>query len=114
MSNVVLYQLRALVGFVLGCCFVLTPHVVESATTNSATLSWDPNSEADLAGYYIYQGTTSGSYGTSVDVGHITTHTASNLQAGLTYYFAVAAYDFSGNESLPSLEKRLLISPPPD
>ena len=104
MSNVVLYQLRALVRFVLGCCFVLTPHVVESATTPSVTLSWDPNSEADLAGYNFYQGTTSGSYGPSVDIGNITTHTASNLQAGLTYYFAVTAYDFSGNESLPSGE----------
>ena len=110
MSNVVLYQLRALVGFVLGCCFVLTPHVVESATTNSATLSWDPNSEANLAGYHVYQGTTSGSYGLAVDAGNTTIYTAQNLQAGLTYYWATTAYDSSGNESPPSNEVSLLIS----
>ena len=109
-SNVVLYQLRALVGFVLGCCFVLTPHVVESATTNSATLSWDPNSEANLAGYHVYQGTTSGSYGLAVDAGNTTIYTAQNLQAGLTYYWATTAYDSSGNESPPSNEVSLLIS----
>ncbi len=52
----------------------------------------------------MYQGTTSGSYGPSIDVGKVTTYTASNLQASLTYYFAITAYDTSGNESLPSNE----------
>jgi hypothetical protein len=38
------------------------------------TLAWDPNTETDLAGYKFYQGTTSGSFGPSVDVGNNTTH----------------------------------------
>ncbi len=95
---------KTLGGFVLAGCLFLTPNLLHAATMNSATFSWAPNSESDLAGYNFFQGTTSGSYGPSVDVGNRTTHTALNLQAGLTYYFAVTAYDTSGNESLPSLE----------
>ncbi len=64
----------------------------------SASLSWDANSESDLSGYKVYFGSASGSYGTPVDVGNATTHTLSGLSDG-TYYFAVTAYDSSGNES---------------
>jgi len=95
---------KTLTGFGLWCCLFLLPTAVHSATTNSATLQWAGNSESDLAGYKVYQGTTVGSYGLSSDVGMVTTHTASNLQAGLTYYFAITAYDASGNESPPSNE----------
>ena len=34
-----------------------------AARTANATVTWNPNTEADLAGYRIYVGTTSGSYG---------------------------------------------------
>ncbi len=95
---------KTLTGFGLWCCLFLIPTAVQSATTNSATLQWAANSESDLAGYKMYQGTTSGSYGLSADVGKVTTYTASNLQTGLTYYFSLTAYDTSGNESLPSIE----------
>jgi hypothetical protein len=91
-------------GFVLGCCLVFIPPVVQSASANSATLQWAANSESDLAGYKVYQGTTAGSYGPAIDAGNGTTYIASNLQPGLTYYFAVTAHDTSGNESPPSDE----------
>jgi fibronectin type 3 domain-containing protein len=104
---------KILAGFILGGCLLLTPNLVPAATTDSATLSWTANSESDLAGYNVYQGTTSGSYGPAIDVGNTTIYTAQNLQAGLTYYFATTAYDSSGNESLPSIEVSTLISAPP-
>ena len=47
---------KVFVGFVLGCCLILTPNIVHPAPTNSATLSWVANSESDLAGYKVYQG----------------------------------------------------------
>jgi len=61
-------------------------------------LSWNPNAEPDLAGYRIYYGNSSRNYDYVFDVGDVTEY-----QLGLsfedTYYFAVTAYDTSGNES---------------
>jgi hypothetical protein len=74
------------------------------AASNSVMLQWVANSEPDLAGYKVYQGTTPGSYGSAVEVGNTTVYNAQNLKSGLTYYFAVAAHDTSGNESAPSIE----------
>ena len=95
---------KILAGFALGCCLVFIPPVVQSASANSATLQWAANSESDLAGYKVYQGNTAGSYGPAIDAGNTTNYIASNLQPGLTYYYAVTAYDISGNESPPSDE----------
>jgi hypothetical protein len=62
------------------------------------TLAWNANAESDLAGYRLNYGTTSGIYFTSKDVGNTTEYTVTGLQEGLTYYFAVTAYDLSNNE----------------
>jgi len=106
MSNVCTVTLipKILGGFVLGCCLGFIPSVVQSATANSATVQWAANSDSDIAGYKVYQGTRAGSYGPSLDVKNVTTYTVSNLQAGLTHFFAITAYDLSGNESYPSTE----------
>ncbi|ULA67165.1 MAG: Fibronectin type-III domain-containing protein [Nitrospira sp.] len=80
------------------------PPTKSVTTTTTATLSWMPNTDSDLAGYKVYMGTSSGLYGTPVDVGNVTTYTAGNLTVGTTYYFTVTAYDQSKNESLHSSE----------
>ncbi len=90
-------------AFFIFVCGIILPTIVYSAT-NSITVQWAVNSESDLAGYHVYQGTDSGSYGPPIDVGNTTTYTAGNLQSGLTYYYAVTAYDTAGNESPPSTE----------
>ncbi len=72
--------------------------------TTTATLSWAPNTDSDLAGYKVYVGTSSGAYGIPLDVGNVTSYTIGNLTAGTTYYFAVTAYDQSKNESVYSSE----------
>ncbi|BCA54708.1 hypothetical protein W02_18480 [Nitrospira sp. KM1] len=73
--------------------------------TSSATVEWEPVAAGDLAGYKLYQSTSSGSQGSIVS-GNIspssTRYTVGNLQVGATYYFVVTAYDTSGNESTPS------------
>ncbi|HEY5593629.1 MAG TPA: fibronectin type III domain-containing protein, partial [Nitrospiria bacterium] len=74
-----------------------------------AVLSWDPNSEPDLAGYKVYYGTAPGSYGTPIDVGNQTAYTVMGLGYG-TYYFAVKAYDATGNQSGYSNEVTKIIS----
>ncbi len=65
----------------------------------NVTVSWDANTESDLAGYNVYIGESTGNYTGVVDVGNATEFTWNNLNAGNTYYFAVTAYDFAGNES---------------
>ncbi|MEE4263248.1 MAG: fibronectin type III domain-containing protein, partial [Desulfobacteraceae bacterium] len=68
------------------------------------TLAWDRSQEPNIAGYRVYYGTTSRHYTTMRSAGNNTTCTISNLEPGLTYYFAVTAYDTSGNESAYSQE----------
>ncbi len=70
----------------------------------SVKISWDPNTEADLAGYKVYYGTRSGQYDRVIDVGKVTQYRIDNLQPGKTYYFVVTAYDTANNESSPSKE----------
>ena len=73
------------------------------AIAANAVLSWDPNTETDLAGYKVYYGTASGSYGAPIDVGNQTSYAVAGLN-GPTYYFAVTAYNTSGTESAYSTE----------
>jgi hypothetical protein len=75
----------------------------------SATISWNPNAESDLSGYRIYYGTASRSYGPPMPVAKVTQHTLGNLADGKTYYFAVTAIDFAGNESGYSTEAQKAI-----
>lgn len=83
----------------------------------NVTLSWTPpttNSDGtpltDLAGYKVYSGVSSGNYTQNVDVGNVTSYTATSLSVGTTYYFAVTAYDTSGNQSIFSNEMNTTIA----
>lgn len=66
---------------------------------NAVELRWIENQESDLAGYNIYVSNSyNGRYeriGTSSDA----LFTDRGARNGYTYYYAVAAYDYSGNES---------------
>jgi fibronectin type 3 domain-containing protein len=83
-----------------------------ATATASAQFQWDPNTETDLAGYKIYQGTSSGQYGPPVATLAVnnTSYEATGLQKGSTYFFAVAAFDISGNEGPLSAELAIPIS----
>lgn len=71
--------------------------IAQAATVQ---VTWNPNTEPDLAGYRLYVGEVSGQYGEPVDVGNVTGHVMEiTPQYGATYYFALTAYDTSGNES---------------
>jgi hypothetical protein len=88
-----------LLVFICSCCCL-------PAVAGDVTLAWNAVSASNLAGYRVYYGTSTGSYGTPLSAGTKTTYTVSSsyLQAGKTYYFAVTAYDSSGNESSYSNE----------
>lgn len=87
-----------------------------SNPSGTATLSWEANTEPDLAGYKIYYGASpragdcpDGGYLEKIEVGKTTTpekpsFTVKGLEAGKTYYFSVTSRDTSGNESCFSAE----------
>ena len=62
-------------------------------------LAWNPSVNTNVAGYKIYYGTVSHSYGNFVDVGNVTVTTISGLSENTTYYFAATTYDVNGVES---------------
>jgi len=77
----------------------VTLTVTAPPTTGTATLTWNANTEPDLAGYKVYVGTASGVYGPPITVGNMTTYQVNSLTIGTTYFFVVTAYNTSGTES---------------
>ena len=77
-------------------------------------LTWNANTEEDLAGYKVYYGTLSGNYETTIDVENITEYKLADLKEGITYYIALTAYDNSNNESEKSDEVSGVAKAPPD
>jgi hypothetical protein len=83
------------------------------ALAGSATISWNANTDNDLAGYRVYYGTTRGGpYGSSTALvpKTQTSCTISDLTSG-TYYFVVVALDTANNESPWSAEAIKTIAP---
>jgi hypothetical protein len=76
---------------------------------NAPTKNTDGSTLEDLAGYKVYFGTESKKYTASYEVENVTTYNIDNLPEG-QYYFAVTAYDKSGNESRYSKEISIKIS----
>jgi len=76
----------------------------QSVEAGQVALAWTASSSSSVAGYKTYYGTASGAYTSSVDSGKTTSVSVTSLQDGLKYYFAVVAYDASGNKSAYSNE----------
>ncbi|MFN8008609.1 MAG: dockerin type I domain-containing protein [Terriglobia bacterium] len=93
----VLAKVAARVGTALGLLFISA--TFSSILAQNVTLSWNPNTESNLAGYKIYFGTSSANLSSSINVGNVTTYTVTGLTFGTTYYFAATAYNASGSES---------------
>lgn len=93
----------------LALLLVLAP---ATCLATDVSLAWDPSPDPDLAGYRIYYQANSGAVpfqGTGALEGNApvdgktgTTATISGLDPGISYYFAVTAYNSSGAESVYS------------
>lgn len=72
--------------------------------TSTHTISWNANTETDLAGYKVYAGRASGVYpDPGINVGNVTSYQLTIDDSG-AWFFQVTAYDTSDNESVPSAE----------
>jgi hypothetical protein len=85
--------------FVLSTLFVFA-----TSPLHAQSLAWDANQEIDLAGYKVFIGTQSGTYGAPIDVGNVTTYRPAGVDWTRRMYFAVKAYNTSGMESPFSTE----------
>jgi PKD repeat protein len=65
----------------------------------SVTLAWSPSPSPAVAGYELCYGLADGQYTWTLDAGTNTTFKVTGLTPGLTYYFAVAAYNSAGDVS---------------
>jgi fibronectin type 3 domain-containing protein len=74
---------------------------LSASTAGTASLSWNAGTDSDLAGYKVYRGTASGTYGAPLTT---LPKTATGLQNRTTYFFVITAYDTAGNESTYSNE----------
>jgi Fibronectin type III domain len=88
----------------LALIFSLT--VVTSAPASAASLivEWDPPTDGVTVGYVLWGGLASGNYTHSIDVGAVTRFHVVGLPEGATFYFAVQAYNASGERSPLSQE----------
>ncbi|MEO8045252.1 MAG: fibronectin type III domain-containing protein [Spartobacteria bacterium] len=93
MGNLVPLRLlpRFLLGFLL-CCLGL------HAQAGTVTLTWNANQEPDLAGYRVHYGTVAKPYSYTVE-STAPTAEVSGLKTGVTYTFAVTAFNTAGGES---------------
>lgn len=87
-----------------------------SALDRALAVQWRRSPGRDLAGYYVWFGTSPGIYSgfEPVEGADVTYFELPGLQNGTRYYIAVSAYDFSGNVSNRTLEISALPAPPPD
>ncbi|MGE5569295.1 MAG: fibronectin type III domain-containing protein [Rhodospirillales bacterium] len=69
------------------------------AGLNSIQLTWNPNTEADLRGYYLYRGEEGGEFARAGGLLEAPSYTDRATEAGKRYRYAVSAVDQGGNES---------------
>ena len=62
-------------------------------------LAWNASPDANVAGYKLYAGTASGSYGQTNFVGNVTNTVVTGLADGTVYFFAATTVSTNGTES---------------
>ena len=77
---------------------------LSAIASQTATLTWNPSTDTNVAGYKIYYGVASLTYTNSIAVGNVTNTIIGGLADGTTYFFAATTYDASGAESALSNE----------
>jgi hypothetical protein len=100
-------ELKRLLGGILLLALLQIPvpaFGVVNPPTSSVALAWDGSPSPEVTGYRVSYGAASGIYTNSVAMGNVTNITVPNLTSGVTYFFAVSAFDSNGLESAFSNE----------
>jgi hypothetical protein len=89
-----------------GTCIVGDPH--------SVTLTWTASTSANIVGYNVYRGTTSGGPYSMLDSSLVagTSYNDLTVAAGQVYYYVTTAVDSNNNESAYSNEAQASIPSP--
>ena len=98
LSKVHSYRPRILNIILLAVFFFASVYSPRAAYSAQVTLEWQASS-GDVAGYNVYQGTSSRDYDVTLDIGNWTSVTIADLAEDEVYYFAVTAYNSEENES---------------
>lgn len=80
------------------------------ALDNAVGLNWIPNQETDLSGYKIYVSSSYNGRYEFIGVSSRASFTDNGVRNGNKYYYAITAYDYTGNES--ELSKDVIYSTP--
>jgi fibronectin type 3 domain-containing protein len=79
------------------------PAGLNAATApNSIELSWEGDTEPDLAGYRVYRSTGAGPFEKIGEPAQMPSYSDRTVEHGKTYRYAVSAFDKTGNESARS------------
>jgi hypothetical protein len=70
----------------------------------SIELTWERNTEPDLAGYRLYRAEGAGEYERIAEVSQVPAYSDQKVERGKTYRYEVSAIDRSGNESARSAQ----------
>jgi len=103
-SQLTLYHGGQIMRYML-FVFAIFALIISAVVANAGevTVAWDPNSEADLSGYKLYQYLSPGGQADPVTVTEVlapaTQVTVTGPPEGETHYFSVTAFDVAGNES---------------
>ena len=76
----------------------LTLQAQMAVGTAGVELTWNAIANEGIASYYVYYGTQSGNYGSSINAGDVTDFVVRGLVPGQICYFAVAPVDAYGNQ----------------
>ena len=84
--------------------------------SETVVLTWDANTETDLAGYKLYQANVDGSYTflQEIQAGTETATVTFNAVEGVEYGWVLTAFDLAGNESGYSNKPIRTFTWPPD
>ena len=89
---------RVITIFVLMAACVVSARLTPSNPPVNVVLAWDASPSGEVTGYRVYWGAASRCY-TNVLATTNLIATVTNLQRGVTYYFAVTAFTATGLES---------------